>query len=65
MDLFSLLGACARFLGSLQFDDSSISLIALLAGMVGGYRLTGWHDQFKAKRARITRKGPQLTRKPE
>ena len=40
----------------LEFDDSSISLLALLLGMIGGYRITGWHAQLKARRARIDRK---------
>ena len=65
MDLYTLLGASAHFLGSLQLDDDSISLIALLAGMLAGYRLTGWHDQLKAKRARIARKSPLASRKPD
>ena len=56
MNLVSIVGSCAHFLGSFQLDDSSVALIALLAGMVGGYRLTGWHDQLKAKRAKIARK---------
>jgi hypothetical protein len=43
----------ARFFGAFQLDDSSVALIALLAGMMGGWKLTGWHDQLKARRARV------------
>ena len=58
MNLISLAGSCTHFLGTFQMDDSSVALVALLAGMIGGYRLTGWHDQLKAKRAKIARKKP-------
>jgi hypothetical protein len=44
-----------QHLSALQLDDSSIALIALLVGMIGGYRLTGWHEQLKAKRAKVRR----------
>jgi hypothetical protein len=39
---FSSLGS---LLGSFSLDDSSLALIALLAGMAGGYVLTNWRDQ--------------------
>jgi hypothetical protein len=42
-----------QHLSGFQLDDSSVALIALLAGMMGGYRLSGWHDQIKAKRAKV------------
>jgi len=41
---------------SLALDDSSLALIALLAGMAGGWSLTGWREQLKAKRAKAQRK---------
>jgi hypothetical protein len=65
MNLFSFLGSLAHTLGSLQLDDSSTSLIALLAGVMGGWRLTGWHEQLKAKRAKIARKTQATPRKPD
>jgi hypothetical protein len=65
MNLFSFLNSFAHFFSSLELDDSSLGLIALLAGMAGGWRLTGWHEQLKAKRAKIGRK-PQIgPRKPD
>lgn len=42
----------AHILNALAFDDSSLALIALLAGMAGGWSLTGWHEQLRLRRAR-------------
>ena len=64
MDITTITGSITHLLGSIQLDDSSVSLIALLAGMVGGYRLTGWHGQLKAKRARVTAGKARNPRKP-
>ena len=63
MSVFTFADSIARHLGTLQLDDSSVALLALLAGMIGGYRLTGWHAQLKAKRARIAGKPQAVTRK--
>ena len=60
MEAFSFAGS----LSALQLDDSSVALIALLLGMIGGYRLTGGHAQLKAKRARVVAR-PQISRKPD
>ena len=64
MDITTITGPVMHLLGSIQLDDSSVSLIALLGGIMGGYRLTGWHEQMKAKRARVTADKPRNTRKP-
>jgi hypothetical protein len=55
MNLASL-ASLPHLASSFALDDSSLALIALLAGMVGGWTLTGWRDQVKAKKARINRK---------
>jgi hypothetical protein len=65
MDISSILGSVPHLFSSFQLDDSSVALIALLAGMMGGYRLTGWHEQMKAKRARIAASKPQDRRKAD
>ena len=39
---FSVLGSV---FGSVSLDDSSLALIALLAGMAAGWTLTNWRDQ--------------------
>ena len=50
---------------SFAIDDSSLALMALLAGMIGGWRITGWRAQLKLKRARIERKTERSARKPD
>jgi hypothetical protein len=66
MDITSIAESLPHFFSTFQLDDSSVALIALLAGMMGGYRLTGWHEQLKAKRAKVTSGKPQgTTRKPD
>jgi hypothetical protein len=65
MNVFSFADAFAQHLRTFQLDDSSVALIALLAGMVGGYRITGWHAQLKAKRAKIAQKPQVVSRKPD
>jgi hypothetical protein len=65
MDITSIAASLPRLFSTFQLDDSSVALIALLAGMMGGYRLTGWHEQLKAKRAKVAASKPQGTRKPD
>ena len=48
-----------------QLDDSTISVLAMLIGIVGGWALTGLHQQMKAKRVKMTRKQQPTFRKPE
>ena len=38
---------------SYAIDDSSLALMALLAGMIGGWKITGWREQLKARRVRV------------
>jgi hypothetical protein len=56
MHFASLASSLPHYISSFALDDSSLALIALLAGMAGGWTLTGWRDQLKAKRAKINRK---------
>jgi len=65
MSVFSLANSFVHAVSTLQADDSSVALIALLAGMVAGYRITGWHAQLKARRARIAQKSQAVPRKPD
>lgn len=66
MNIFSAAGLVAQHLNSFQLDDSSMALLALLVGMVGGYRITGWHAQLKARRAKVATRRPQaMERKPD
>jgi hypothetical protein len=51
------LSALGSFLGSFTLDDSSLALIALLAGMAGGWTLTNWRDQqLRTKKLKADRK---------
>jgi hypothetical protein len=56
MHFASLASSLPHYISSFALDDSSLALIALLAGMAGGWTLTGWRDQLKAKKAKISRK---------
>lgn len=47
----------SSLLGSFTLDDSSLALIALLAGMAGGWTLTNWRDQqLRMKKLKANRK---------
>ena len=52
----NLIAFLQQHLGGLQLDDSSVAMIALLAGMLGGYWINGRHEQLKARRAEVARK---------
>jgi hypothetical protein len=56
MNFVSIAASLPHLFSSLTLDDSSLALIALLAGMAGGWTLTGWRDQVKARKAKIDRK---------
>jgi hypothetical protein len=36
-----------------SIDDSSISVLAMLIGIVGGWMITNLHQQMKAKRVKL------------
>jgi len=56
MDLASL-GSLQHLVSSISLNDSSLALIALLAGMAGGWIVTNWREQqVRLKRAKIERK---------
>jgi hypothetical protein len=65
MNVFSFADSFAQHFRTFQLDDSSVALIALLAGMIGGYRITGWHAQLKAKRAKVAARSHTMPRKPD
>ena len=54
---FASLGSLPHLLSAFTIDDSSLALIALLAGMAGGWTLTNWRDQqLRAKKLKANRK---------
>ncbi len=57
MDLSALGSLFSSFFSSITLDDSSLALIALLAGMAGGWTLTNWRDQqLRTKKLKADRK---------
>ena len=65
MDLASLAQSASHTLGSLQFDDSTVSVLAMLLGICGGWMLTGLHQQLKARRVKVSRRQQPVFRKPD
>ena len=65
MDLASLAQSASHALGSLQLDDSTVSVLAMLLGVCGGWFLTGLHQQLKAKRVKVSRRQQHTFRKPD
>jgi hypothetical protein len=65
MNVLSFADSFTQHIRTFQLDDSSVALIALLAGMIGGYRITGWHAQLKAKRAKVIAKSHSVPRKSD
>ena len=64
MDLASLTQSASHALGS-QLDDSTVSVLAMLLGIVGGWMLTSLHQQLKARRVKVSRRQQPVLRKPE
>jgi preprotein translocase subunit YajC len=48
-----------------QLDDSTVSVLAMLLGIIGGWYFTGLHQQMKAKRVKMSSKKQQTLRKPD
>ena len=65
MDLASLAQSAAHALGLLQLDDSTVSVLAMLLGIVGGWTLTSIHQQLKARRVKVSRRQQPVLRKPD
>jgi len=63
MNVLAYVQSVQQLITSIPIDDSSISVLAMLAGIVGGWTLTGLHQQLKAKRVRLARKPHSLPRK--
>lgn len=64
MDLLSMAQSVPHALGS-QLDDNTISVLAMLIGIVGGWMLTGLHQQLKAKKVKTSRRQNPTLRKPD
>jgi hypothetical protein len=60
MNLSSLIEPIQRV--SYSIDDSSLALMSLLVGTIGGWKITNWREQLKAKRVRVERKAERSGR---
>ena len=65
MDLASIAQSVPHALGALELDDSTVSVLAMLLGIVGGWYLTGLHQQLKARRVKVSRRQQPTLRRPE
>jgi SRSO17 transposase len=55
-----------HLLAAIPLDDNTVSVLAMLIGIAGGWTLTGFHQQMKAKRVKIeSEKRQARARKPE
>jgi hypothetical protein len=64
MDLIAMTQSVPQALNAL-LDDSTVSVLALLIGIVGGWKITGLHQQMKARKVKLSRKQPPLPRKTD
>jgi hypothetical protein len=55
MDLLSLAQSFSHAFTTIALDDSSVSVLAMLAGIIGGWTITGMR-QPKPKKLKIDRK---------
>jgi len=66
MDLASFGQSASHALGAFQqLDDTTVSVLAMLLGICGGWFLTGLHQQLKAKRVKVSRRQQPVLRKPD
>jgi len=54
MDLFALAHSLSHAIGAVQLDDNSVSVLAMLAGIIGGWTITSLRP--KAKKVKVERK---------
>lgn len=64
MDLLSMAQSVPHALGS-QLDDNTISVLAMLLGIVGGWMLTGLHQKLKAAKVKTSRRQNPTLRRPD
>ena len=55
-----ILTSAPRALAALARDNSNISALALVLGVVGGCMLSAWREQLRERRAQFGRRPEQL-----
>ena len=61
----SVFAVFAHALGGFQIDDGTVSVLAMVLGIIAGWTLTGLHQQMKAKRVKVARRRVDGLRKPD
>ena len=64
MDFLSLAQALSHAIGAIPLDDNSVSVLAMLGGIVGGWTVTSLRKP-KAQKIKVERKDKPGPRKPE
>ena len=66
MNPFEVVQSLPHLLHSIPIDENSISVLAMLVGVIGGWTVTSLHQQMKAKRVKLSaRKRQMVGRKPD
>ena len=64
MDFLALAQSLSHAVGALSLDDNSVSVLAMLSGIVGGWTITGMRKP-KPQKIKVERKDEQGPRKPD
>ena len=62
MEFFALAHSLSQVMSAVSLDDSSVSALAMLAGIIGGWTLTGLF-QPKVKKVKVDRQKDDANRK--
>jgi len=54
--MLGILTSAPRALATLAWDNSNISTLALVLGVVGGCMLSAWREQLRERRAQFVRR---------
>jgi hypothetical protein len=56
MNALSVTESLPHFLASLPLDDSTLCVLVALLGIIAGCFFANYHEQLKAKRAKVARR---------
>ena len=56
MSVFPFAESVSSLMNSISIDDNGIAVLAVLAGVIGGWYFGNFREQLKAKRAQAQRK---------
>jgi hypothetical protein len=63
MSVFPFAESISNLMNSISIDDNGIAVLAVLAGVIGGWYFGNFREQLKAKRAEAQRKSAGIDRK--